>query len=83
LTTERLLTTCSGDSADTGVECSVLLTDLGWDSGRIFLLKACTHPSAQPNSNAFECVADSSNPFIIDPENGTNIPVELQEFSVE
>jgi hypothetical protein len=83
LTTDRLLNTCSGDSADTGVECSVPLTDLGWVSGRISLLKACTYNSAQPNSNTSDCMADGTNPFIIDPENGENVPVELQEFSVE
>jgi len=29
VTTDRLLNSCSGDSADAGVECSVPLTDLG------------------------------------------------------
>jgi len=28
-------------------------------------------------------MADGNDAFIIDPENGDNVPVELQEFSVE
>jgi hypothetical protein len=83
VTTDRLLNTCSEDSADTGVECSVPLINLGWVSGRISLLRACTYNSAQPNSNSSDCMADSTDPFLIDPENGENVPVELQEFSVE
>jgi hypothetical protein len=83
VTTDRLLKTCSGDSADTGVECSISLADLGWVSGKIFKLWACTHTSAQPNVTSFDCIVDENNPLIIDPENGDNVPVELQEFSVE
>ena len=46
-------------------------------------VRACTYNSAQPNSNSSDCMADGENPFIIDPENGDNVPVELQEFNVE
>lgn len=83
VTTDRILNSCPDDSADTGVECSVSLTDLGWTSGKISLVKACTYNSAQPNSNSSDCMADGANAFIIDPENGNNVPVELQQFSVE
>ncbi len=61
----------------------VSLADIGWVSGRIFQLWACTHPSAQPNTRLFDCIATQSNPLIIDPQNGDDVPVELQEFSVE
>jgi hypothetical protein len=83
LTTERLLNSCSGDSADTGVECSVSLSDLGWVSGEISALRACTYNSAQPNSNTSDCMADTTRPLTIDPETGEDVPVELQEFSIE
>lgn len=84
VTTDRLLNSCPADSADTGVECSVPLADLGWVSGTISLLRACTYTSnLQPNSATFDCMADGANAFIIDPGNGTNVPVELQEFSIE
>lgn len=84
VTTDRILTSCAGDTADTAVECSVSLTDLGWTSGKISLVKACTYTSnLQPNSATFDCMADGANAFIIDPENGNNVPVELQEFSIE
>jgi hypothetical protein len=81
-TAEQLLV-CAGDTADTGVECSIPLTDLGWTSGQIVLLRGCTYNSAQPNSNPSDCIVDGSSPFIIDPVTGGNTPVTLERLSIE
>lgn len=80
LTTQRLFI-CAGEvpDADTGVECSVALADLGWTSGTIGLLQSCTYQSAQPNSNSSDCLSG----FVIDPQNGTNTPVQLLSFSID
>lgn len=80
VTADRLVV-CPGEvpNADTGVECSVALGDLGWTSGTIGLLQSCTYQSSQPNSNSSDCLTG----FVIDPESGTNTPVELLSFSVD
>ncbi|MEN8165678.1 MAG: hypothetical protein ABFS37_16235 [Acidobacteriota bacterium] len=70
---------CPDDTADTAVECSVSLTDLGWASGEISLIRACTSTSAQPNSATFDCLES----LVIDPDTGGNTPVELISFQVE
>jgi len=74
------------DGADLAIECSVLLTDLGWSSGNVTLLKSCTSTSAQPNSAAFDCILDASTgqPWVLNPTTGGNtLPVELATFIVE
>lgn len=81
-TADQILT-CPADSDDTAVECSIPLVDLGWASGEVVLLSSCTSTSAQPNSSTFDCLADVDNPFVIDPEDGSNTPVELISFVVE
>jgi hypothetical protein len=77
------LLTCGGDTTDTAVECSVPMTNLGWTSGIIVLLRGCTFNSAQPNSNPADCIVDGASPFIINPETGGNTPVALRGFTVE
>lgn len=83
LATGQHVFVCAGDTADTGVECSSPLTDLGWTSGEIVLLRGCTYNSAQPNSNPSDCIVDGSSPFIIDPATGGNTPVTLERLSIE
>ncbi len=75
-----LFPVCAGP--DTAVECSISLADLGWTSGVVSLLMGCTSTSSVPNSATFDCIADVGNSLIIDPESGTNTPVELLSFSV-
>lgn len=77
------LLTCPSDTTDTAIECSVPVTELGWTSGVIVLVRGCTYNSAQPNSNPADCIVDNGSPFIIDPENGGNTPVRLQGFTVQ
>ncbi len=60
-----LFPVCPGP--DTGVECSVSLTDLGWAAGVVRLLQGCSSTSAQPNSATFDCIPG----LIIDPATGT------------
>jgi hypothetical protein len=68
---------------DAAVECSMPIADIGSLTAGAVLLGACTFPSEIPNSAPSDCVNDSGSPFIVDPFNGTNVPVELQSFSVE
>ena len=75
-------TSCNG-SPDAAVECSLPVADVGSLTSGTVLLGACTFPSEVPNSAPSDCVNDSGSPFIIDPFNGTNVPVELLRFSVE
>jgi hypothetical protein len=72
---------CS-DTADTAVECSIPVADLGWASGNITLLSGCTFGSPQPNSAEHDC-ATEGGPFVIDPEGGNNSPVELLDVAVD
>jgi hypothetical protein len=83
LATGQHLLVCGGDTADTAVECSSTLTDLGWTSGEIVLLRGCTYNSAQPNSNPSDCIVDGASPFIINPTTGGNTPVTLESMSIE
>ena len=74
------------DGADLAVECSVLLTDLGWTSGSITLLKSCSSTSAQPNSATFDCLldAETGTPWVLNPNTGgAALPVELNSFTIE
>jgi hypothetical protein len=83
LATGQHLLVCGGDTADTAVECSSTLTDLGWTSGEIVLLRGCTYNRAKPNSNPSDCIVDGASPFIIDPVSGGNTPVTLKSLSIE
>lgn len=86
-----ILHDCTGtnpmDTSDAGVECSIALSDIGWTSGPVTLLQACSYNSQQPNSNGVDCTIDADNPWIIDPETGDTstptVPVELITFTVD
>ena len=73
-----------GDGDTAAVECSMDITEeLGWMTGNLVLLAACSYPSQIPNSAPSDCVVElSDNVFVLDPENGT-VPVILQSFSID
>lgn len=77
------LADCAVGDLDLAVECSVLLTDMGWTTGAISLIQGCSSTSAQPNSATFDCFGSPTDPLVIDPENGMNLPIELVYFTVE
>ena len=68
---------------DAAVEGSITLADLGWTAGEVPLIQGCSSTSAQPNSASFDCVADVGNPLFINPETGSNTPVELLSFAID
>lgn len=74
------------DGTDLAVECSVALTDLGYSSGNVTLLKSCTSTSAQPNSATFDCILDAETgaPWVLNPDTGGSaLPVELATFVID
>ena len=77
------LTDCDAGDDDLAVECSASLADLGWISGTVSLIQGCTSTSAQPNSATFDCFGSPGAPLIIDPQTGSNVPVELEFFVIE
>lgn len=75
-------TSCAA-GPDAAVECSLPVADVGSLTDGTVLLGACTFPSAIPNSAPSDCVNDQGSPFVIDTQNGSNVPVELVRFSIE
>lgn len=75
-------TSCAA-SPDASVECSLPLADIGWLSGQTILLGACTYPSEIPNSAPSDCVNDQGAPFVVDPDTGLSVPVELLSFTIQ